>query len=94
VGYFFGREIHQGLGVPVGLINASWGGTNAEEWTDPAHLEREPDFAPILNRWNDTSAEVKQLYSRPFEFDVWLDEFELLPARPADPATPPGQLRR
>lgn len=33
VGYFFGRELHQELNVPIGLINSSWGGTIAETWT-------------------------------------------------------------
>lgn len=33
VGYFFGQKINQELGVPVGLINSSWGGTPAEVWT-------------------------------------------------------------
>jgi sialate O-acetylesterase len=33
VGYFFGREIQQALNVPIGLINASRGGTYAEAWT-------------------------------------------------------------
>ena len=28
----FGRELHNKLGVPIGLINASWGGTKAEAW--------------------------------------------------------------
>lgn len=32
VAYFFGRKIKQELGVPVGLINSSWGGTPAEVW--------------------------------------------------------------
>ncbi len=32
VGYFFGREIHQQLKVPVGLIHSSWGGTPVECW--------------------------------------------------------------
>ena len=31
-GYFFGRQIHQDLKVPVGLINSSWGGTPIESW--------------------------------------------------------------
>ncbi|CAN5741209.1 sialate O-acetylesterase [soil metagenome] len=35
VGYFFGKEIHQNLNVPVGLINSSWGGTPAELWVNP-----------------------------------------------------------
>lgn len=30
--YFFGRELHEKVKVPVGLINASWGGTPAEIW--------------------------------------------------------------
>lgn len=32
VGYYFGRRLHQELGIPVGLINVSWGGTPAEVW--------------------------------------------------------------
>ncbi|MFA6102412.1 MAG: sialate O-acetylesterase [Victivallaceae bacterium] len=31
-GYFFGRQLHQDLNVPVGLINSSWGGTPIESW--------------------------------------------------------------
>ncbi|MBM3871496.1 MAG: sialate O-acetylesterase [Verrucomicrobia bacterium] len=30
--YFFGRELHKALGVPVGLINSSVGGTPIESW--------------------------------------------------------------
>lgn len=33
VGYFFGKGITDKLKIPVGLINASWGGTPAEVWT-------------------------------------------------------------
>lgn len=32
VGYFFGRQLHQTLGVPVGLINDAWGGSACEAW--------------------------------------------------------------
>lgn len=31
--YFFGRTLQAELGVPVGLINASWGNTPGEVWT-------------------------------------------------------------
>lgn len=34
-GYFFGRELNQKLGVTVGLIDATWGGTRIESWTPP-----------------------------------------------------------
>ncbi len=33
--YFFGRELQKKLGVTVGLIDASWGGTRIESWTPP-----------------------------------------------------------
>ncbi len=32
VGYFFARDLHETLDVPIGLINTSWGGTEVETW--------------------------------------------------------------
>lgn len=34
--YFFGRRLHQQLRAPVGLIDATWGGTRIEPWTPAA----------------------------------------------------------
>ena len=33
VGYFFARDLHKELKVPVGIINSSWGGTRIEAWS-------------------------------------------------------------
>ncbi len=42
VGYFFGTRLRDSLQMPVGLINASWGGTPAEVWTPaPVVLQNE-----------------------------------------------------
>jgi sialate O-acetylesterase len=51
VAYFFGQEVHEKTGYPIGLINASWGGTPAESWTRKDVLENDPDFRPILTRY-------------------------------------------
>ena len=51
VGYFFGRELHQQLKVPVGLIDSSWGGTPAEAWTSHEALVSVPLLRPILDRY-------------------------------------------
>ena len=51
VAYFFGQEVHEKTGYPIGLINASWGGTPAESWTRKDVLENDPDFRPILERY-------------------------------------------
>ncbi|WP_317614740.1 sialate O-acetylesterase, partial [Gabonia massiliensis] len=33
LGYFFARRLWQELGIPVGVIDCTWGGTPAEAWT-------------------------------------------------------------
>jgi len=50
VAYFFGRELHRELGVPVGLVHSSWGGTVVEAWMSRSALDAESDFKPILDR--------------------------------------------
>jgi sialate O-acetylesterase len=45
--YFFGREIHTNLNVPVGLIESSWGGTRIEPWTRPVGFESMPSQADL-----------------------------------------------
>jgi sialate O-acetylesterase len=50
VGYFFGRDLQKALGVPVGLIETSWGGTLCEAWTSRRALERHPDFKDLAAR--------------------------------------------
>ncbi len=37
--YFFARQLHTELKVPVGIIDSSWGGTSAEAWTPASGLE-------------------------------------------------------
>jgi sialate O-acetylesterase len=44
VGYFFGRELHRKLGVPVGLIDSARGGTSIEAWTRLARIEADPEL--------------------------------------------------
>lgn len=39
VGYFFGRELEREVKVPIGLIQAAWGGTIAESWTSRGAIE-------------------------------------------------------
>ncbi len=45
--YYFGRELHQQLNVPIGLIHTSWGGTPAESWTSAKALEAEPKLKGV-----------------------------------------------
>ena len=44
VAYFFGRDLQKALGVPVGMIHTSWGGSPAEVWMRQEVLEANPGF--------------------------------------------------
>ena len=46
--FFFGRELHKSLGVPVGLINSSVGGTPIERWIAPEAQRSTPELAPFF----------------------------------------------
>jgi len=72
-GYFFGRQLHQDLSVPVGLINSSWGGTMAEAWTTRSSLEANEMFAPVLQRWADGEAAYPQQKA---DYDVKLADWK------------------
>ena len=51
VAYFFGKKLQQQLKVPIGLIEAAWGGTAAEVWTPVEWINGDPvlkDAAALL----------------------------------------------
>ena len=43
-GFFFGRELHRKLNVPIGLIEGALGGTQLETWMSPAAAEECPEL--------------------------------------------------
>lgn len=60
-GYFFGRHLHQTLGLPIGLINSSWGGTIAEAWVSSAALRTNlPEFHSALDELDKPAATLAQ----------------------------------
>ncbi len=63
--YYFGRELHRTLDVPVGLIHSSWGGTPAESWTTKETLAANPDLRPVQERW------AKRMEEYPAARAVW-----------------------
>ena len=48
VGFLYGRYIHEILGVPVGLIDNSWGGSAAEAWIRRETIEKDPRFQALM----------------------------------------------
>lgn len=56
VAYYFGRELHRDLGVPVGLIESCWGGTVCEAWTSGGALANLSDFTSAMKQVNEVAA--------------------------------------
>ena len=78
VAYFFAREIHRELNVPIGIIESAWPGTTIESWIDPDTLNAEPDLKLILDEWNRSSLPQKEFAEQPQPFELEFDDFELL----------------
>lgn len=56
VAYYFGVNLQETLGVPVGLIQTAWGGTRAEAWTSPEKMAQVEELKPILDTWAERTA--------------------------------------
>ena len=50
--YFFAREIHKRLDIPIGIIHSSWGGSPCEAWTSEEKLNELGFFQETLEKIN------------------------------------------
>jgi len=55
VAYFFARAMYEKYQVPVGIINASWGGSPIEAWMSEESLKPFPGISAILQKNKDTA---------------------------------------
>lgn len=101
VGYFFGRQIHQTLGVPVGLINNAWGGSACEAWIRRDLLQGNPLYQPLLERWENLERQAADVASIEQRLKDWEREAEKArregrqpPPKPADPRPLMGNQHR
>ncbi len=78
VGYFFAKKLHKELKVPVGIINASWGGTDIEAWTSREKLstidfldETMNSYDTLVNRFLKSKQWFSQFNSVKLPSDIW-----------------------
>lgn len=55
VAYFFARKLHLQYNIPIGIINASVGGTPIEAWMSEEGLKEFPSAVTAINRNRDTA---------------------------------------
>ena len=90
-----GKFVHQ-LGVPIGLIQSTWGGTPAEAWVAKQVLESDGDFAQIMKRWDKQMAEYPAAldeYKRHGQklIDLWKIDSAAAAAKGMAPPRKPGK---
>lgn len=80
VAYFFAKDIHRKLGVPVGIIQSAWPGSSIENWIPQGGPPLEAGVQSILDKWNHKAPPDHKFAEEREPFWLELDDFELIPA--------------
>ena len=97
VGYFFGRQLHQTLDVPIGLIDDAWGGSACEAWIRRDTLAADQRYKPLLDMWDERERNFPQAKA---EYETKLAEWKVAAEKakadgkqpPQPPQNPAGQM--
>ena len=90
-GYYFGVRLERELKVPIGLINSSYGGSQAEAWTPVEYLSANADLKATVERtkiWEEERPRVRVEYADAIK--KWREESEKQKAAGVRPSPSPG----
>lgn len=90
-GYYFAVELQKELKVPVGVINSSYGGSQAEAWTPVEYLLASEDLKPTVERtkiWEAERPRVRAEYDE--RIKQWRADAEKAKAAGARPQPSPA----
>jgi sialate O-acetylesterase len=88
VAYFFAAELTQKYHVPIGLINASLGGSPAESWLSEDALKQFPNYLKEAQRFRDASL-IQQIESQDkTRIDAWYAQLRQKDEGYRDPLKP------
>lgn len=77
IGYFFGRELHQTFGTPVGLIGSYFGGTIVEAWMGLEGFEKQAsldNFKTLFERFKAQRLQYESDFNQK-TLPAWEQEF-------------------
>ena len=90
VEYFFGRDLHRHLKVPMGLIQSAWGGTPAQSWASRGAIDADPALKFIGDEWEKVLANYPAAKEK---YEAALTKWKATPAearKGAGPRPPAG----
>ncbi len=47
IAYYYALELHDALGIPVGIVDSSWGGSPIEAWLPRDEIAKRPELAKV-----------------------------------------------
>jgi sialate O-acetylesterase len=75
VAYYFARDLQQKLGIPIGLLLSSVGGTRIETWMDLQSLSRLGIAGSLIDKWKNVSpAELQKIEAEYTEYQNQRDK--------------------
>ena len=69
VAFFFGKKLYEQLGVPIGLIHSSWGGTPAESWTSLSELK-------TITPFENFEQKINELNNPTSNYNIWMNQLK------------------
>jgi len=93
VAYYFAKNLHKDLNIPIGIIQLPVGGTTVEAWTSRKLLLSDKDFRPVIERYDSIAdayqpGEYEKIYDR---YIKSLAEYNKLSAEKKQPTEPMGK---
>jgi sialate O-acetylesterase len=76
VAYFFGKALRAKLGVPVGLINSTWGGTSVQCWFSIDALRQDPPVQKYVDQWDKAVAAHANVLAHPELLTAYQDDLK------------------
>lgn len=67
VAYLFAKELAQELKCPVGIVRASWGGTDIEPWISLAAMDRLPQYSKLMKELSTSDITANEALGRKVE---------------------------
>ncbi len=92
VAWFFATDLQRKLGVPVGIIHSSWGGSKIEAWMDSRTLQTTKVWPAIDERWQYLIANYPRIEAEYAAWEKTVKELaaKKLPAPTTMPLLPRG----
>lgn len=84
VGFYFGRQLQDTLNVPIGLIQADWGGTRVEAWMSEEALSDFEEYADSLDILRDARDPLRRGRLVENRREQWWNNIDRIGSMPKD----------